>query len=120
MRIFVLDDMQERHDSCHKKFPEAEITSIFDAVGAIAHLESHLDEYDLICLDHDLGGQIFVDMNEENTGSTVAKFLSDKMIKCPIVIHSLNFWGAQNMLHYLPKAIYIPFFFEQLNRGDND
>lgn len=111
MKIFILDDMQERHDAYKKKFPEAEIISTYDAVGAIAHLSSHLNDYDLICLDHDLGLRIFVDTEDENTGSAVAKFLADKDIKCPIVIHSFNYWGAKNMLKYLPKAIYNPFFF---------
>jgi len=111
MKIFVLDDMQERHDAYRKKFPDAEIISLYDAIEAIAHLTKHLYEYDLLCLDHDLGNRIYVDINDENTGSTVAKFLADKEIKCPIVIHSLNIDGAKNMQSYLPKAHRIPFFF---------
>lgn len=111
MKIFVLDDMQARHDAYKKKFPCAEITSIYDAIGAIAHLTEHLHTYDLICLDHDLGGKVFVDIEDENTGSTVAKFLADKEIKCRIIIHSLNIWGVKNMLQYLPQAEYNPFFY---------
>ena len=109
MRIFILDDRQERHDACRKKFPDAEIISVYDAIGAIALLSTNLS-YDLICLDHDLGGKIFVDINDENSGSTVAKFLADKDIKCEIIIHSLNYWGAKNMMNYLPQAEYIPFY----------
>lgn len=112
MRIFILDDMQARHDACRKKFPDAEIISTYDAKDAITILSANLS-YDLICLDHDLGNRIFVSTNDENTGSTVAKFLADKDIKCEIIIHSLNYWGAKNMMGYLPKAKYIPFFFNQ-------
>lgn len=111
-RIFILDDMQERHDAYREKFPDAEIVSTFDAKEAIASLSNDLD-YNLICLDHDLGLRIFVDTNDENTGSAVAKFLADKEIKCPIIIHSLNYWGAKNMMGYLPKAKYMPFFFNK-------
>ena len=109
MKIFILDDMQERHDACRKKFPDAEIISTYDAKGAIAILSANLS-YDLIALDHDLGGKIFISTSEENSGSTVAKFLADKDIKCKIIIHSLNYWGAKNMMSYLPKAEYIPFY----------
>lgn len=110
MRIFVLDDMKARHDAYKKKFSNDEIISTYDAKEAIDLLSKDLN-YDLICLDHDLGNRIFISIDDENSGSTVAKFLSNKNIKCKIIIHSLNYWGAQNMLKYLPKAKYIPFFF---------
>jgi len=110
MKIFILDDMQERHDAYKRKFPDAEIISTYDAKEAIVLLSNDLN-YDLICLDHDLGLRIFVDTEDENTGSVVAKFLSDKDIKCPIIIHSLNCWGAKNMMNYLSQAEYRPFFF---------
>lgn len=65
--------------------------------------------WDLILLDHDLGNKIFVDINKENTGSTVAKFLSDKEIKGEVIIHSMNPIGAMNMQKYLPQAKWITF-----------
>ena len=113
MKIFVLDDMQVRHNAYKKKFPTAEVVSLYDATSAIEHLLVNLNNYDLICLDHDLGNRIFVSIEDKNTGSAVAKFLSDKEIKCPIIIHSLNYWGAKNMLQHLPQAKYVPFYFNK-------
>jgi len=109
MKIFILDDRQERHDAYKKKFKGCDITSTYTAEEAISVLSTNL-EWNYILLDHDLGGEIFVDTKEYNTGTTVAKFLSDKPIKGHIIIHSLNFPAAQHMLDYLPAAIYFPFF----------
>jgi hypothetical protein len=72
-------------------------------------------EWDLICLDHDLGGEVYVDSNELNTGYQVAKFLATKNPKCLIIIHSSNFWGACNMMSVLPQADYIPYFYQKEN-----
>ena len=75
---------------------------------AIEILKKGID-FDLISLDHDLGGEVFCSSELENSGYRVAQFLSDKEIKGDIVIHSWNPVGAKNMLNILPKAVYIPF-----------
>ena len=69
------------------------------------------EPFDLIFLDHDLGGQEFVDSREINTGAQFAKWLCQckNLENIPIIIHSLNYYGAKNMKHFLPKALEIPF-----------
>jgi CheY-like chemotaxis protein len=108
--IFILEDMDERIDAYRKKFPTDTLTVARTAKEAIEILEKNLN-FDLICLDHDLGLRAFVDSNDENTGYQVAKFLSMKYVSCPIIIHSLNPVGAKNMQMCLPQAKRIPAFF---------
>jgi CheY-like chemotaxis protein len=110
MRVFALDDMEERLDFFRHKFRDCELVTAKTAQEAIEILKEGLD-YDLITLDHDLGERIFVDSNDENTGYQVAKFLQDKIIKCPIVIHSMNYGGARAMQSCLPLAKHVPFCF---------
>ena len=108
-KIFFLDDMEIRQKSFKRSFPVDNITFAKSAEEAIKILEKDLD-WDLICLDHDLGNRTFVDSKDLNTGYQVAKFLSDKNIKSTIIIHSCNPVGAENMLKLLPQAVYLPVF----------
>ena len=115
MKIFILEDSVERINIFKKYLIIHELIIVSEALEAIKLLEKNC-EYDYIFLDHDLGGKIFVDSEEENTGMTVAKFLRGKDTKGNIIIHSFNTIGAKNMLAYLPDAHYIPFsvhFLEQ-------
>lgn len=73
------------------------------------------EEYDLILLDHDLGGEIYVATENENTGSAVARWISENPFtyKYPIVIvHSLNPAGAEYMVSLIPHSVRIPFIWE--------
>jgi hypothetical protein len=66
-------------------------------------------------LDHDLGGRIWTDSNEENTGYQFVKLLTEnqKQKDALIYIHSMNPIGANKMLNYLKDnnydGIWIPF-----------
>jgi hypothetical protein len=62
--------------------------------------------YDLILLDHDLGGQVYVNSDEENTGFQFCRFLTEparfeSLNDTEFVVHSWNPAGALNMLHLL-------------------
>jgi CheY-like chemotaxis protein len=108
MRVFILEDFDIRIERFKKMFMDCELTVCKTADEAISILEKDL-AFDLFLLDHDLGERIFVSIEDENTGSRVAKFLSDKDVKGQIIVHSCNPIGAKNMLYYLPKATYKPF-----------
>lgn len=71
--------------------------------------------WDIIFLDHDLGGKVFVESGED-TGWEVAKWISDNPEHEPkrIIIHSFNSAGATNMKRLLPKAEYIPGVWNQI------
>lgn len=107
MRVFILEDMTIRIDWFRKHYADHELTIATNAQEAIDILAKDLG-FELFFLDHDLGDRIFVSTADENTGSRVAKFLSDKEIKGRIIIHSWNPVGAKNMKSYLPSAEYIP------------
>jgi CheY-like chemotaxis protein len=87
MNILFLDDDDRRCHIFRSNFPSADIVNT--AEEAIAALEH--GEYDLICLDHDLGGEQMVNPRGKNTGSEVVRY----MIKNPhpakaIMIHTHN------------------------------
>lgn len=108
MKIFVLEDNLERVETFKVWFKGHKLIITDNALIAIEIFKNSLD-YDFIFLDHDLGGEVYVNIDEPNTGSTVAKFLSDKQIRGKVIIHSMNYIGADNMKGYLPQAEVIPF-----------
>lgn len=114
MKIFILDDMLERQESLLAALRELidEDAVIFCADSRKTAIEvlEHEREFDLMFLDHDLGGRVYVDSMDENTGWWVAKYIVDNNIRSKqIIIHTLNWAGAQRMLNLLPKADFIPF-----------
>lgn len=86
------------------------VTSVEYAQTA-AHAKQLLTtrDYDLIFLDHDLGGDTYVDSTEENTGAEVARFLARlEQWQDPkttvVVCHSLNPDGRKYMITTLRNA----------------
>jgi len=114
VNIFILEDNLERVATFNMLLPriyQCDITQTDDVEQAKKILLSK--QFDLIFLDHDLGGKVFVDSELPDTGYQIAKFIADNKIKYQqIIIHSMNPIGAQNMLTILSKrssAVYIPF-----------
>jgi len=72
-------------------------------------------EYDILMLDHDLGGQTFVDSDNENSGYQFAKYLIESRAqeKALCIVHSCNPWGADNIGQLLRdndyRVIMLPF-----------
>jgi len=108
MRILILEDDPNRHVRFRRNLIGAEITIVDQAQDAIELLKTK--EWDLLCLDHDLGGKIHVDSSEPNTGYAVAKWLEEnpKFQPKEIILHSLNPVGRENMKKCLPNAKEIP------------
>jgi len=107
-RVFILEDRTERMS----KFQRALIGVPFDHAADAATAKELLssEKYDLIFLDHDLGGDEFVSSDDPNTGYQVAKFIPETPnALTPAVIHSCNPGGAQNMQGVLPHAVIVPF-----------
>ena len=98
-----LDDDKIRH----AKFMEMSIghvvTQAWTAQEAIEALRQNA--YDVVFLDHDLNGAVYVDsFGEEETGYTVAKWIADNASLVNIgriIIHSYNQVGAQNIYNVL-------------------
>lgn len=106
MKILFLDDDEARHAYFAGLAFKHSVDHVRTAEEAIQALREN--QYDLACLDHDLGGRIYVDpLDLEGTGYTVAKAMSlDLGMKRPsqVVVHSFNPVGVGRMVNRLKAA----------------
>lgn len=115
MNILFLDDDSYRCAKFRSAVPSATIVN--DAASCISSLHRG---WDVVFLDHDLGGTMFQDQSEENSGSAVVRWILDNdPILGKIVVHSLNEPARKAMCQDLANAGYkvrsIPFIsFERL------
>ena len=109
-KIFILEDDPQRIKIFKIKLIQHELF-FTDNVKEAKDMFDLLGPFDYIFLDHDLGGQIYVDSDNHNTGYQFAKYISKKDLSLvqKIVVHSLNENGARKMVALLPNSIYIPF-----------
>lgn len=112
VRIFILEDSKERIDW----FKENLLTNNIDITEDVDVARELLNsfDYDIIFLDHDLGGRVYVDSKEYNTGATVSKFIHETRNKnVNVIIHSWNENGSKIMSGYLTaskvRSFYAPF-----------
>lgn len=103
-RIFILEDDPARITAF--KFAidgKAEVTVAQWVHGQYGAIESYKPPYDLLLLDHDLGGQTFVDSSEENTGAGFVRWLgkAPETDRPDIIIHSWNPDGGRAMAREL-------------------
>jgi CheY-like chemotaxis protein len=103
-RVFVLEDDPSRIETIQffwGNFADFDITSSYGEA-----IEKFNGEYNLIMLDHDLGGQIYVDIKESNTGTNFAKWLAKNCLSktAPVIIHSHNPVGSMSMEEILIKG----------------
>lgn len=116
IRILVLDDDQSRHDEFCHRFSEAGMpivdVHVETAAEAIAELRDAKKAFDLVFLDHDLGGRVNVSINDAGTGSEVARFLAANPEVYhrhgAFVVHSFNLLGAANMIRLIGSATHEP------------
>jgi CheY-like chemotaxis protein len=106
MKILFLDDDDNRHEIMAKICLRESITFVYDARAAIAALAE--DEFDVVYLDHDLGGvtsQNRMDLAQD--GRVVARWIAanaGRFASTTFVIHSLNFAGATEMASLIGDA----------------
>lgn len=111
MKILVLEDNEERRVFFKKALFGTETDYVVDANSCIEKINTV--KYDLLFLDHDLGGKVFVNPHEENTGYQVALALKNSLNKkTPVIIHSWNRPASIKMNYEIGKhAVWIPFGF---------
>lgn len=100
MRIFVLEDDRDRTDVFVKNLVGHTVVFAETALDAISKLEAY--EFDLIFLDHDLGGEQMVGTQGANTGSEVVRNMvrtyQEEAWNWPTtIVHSLNTPAAEAM-----------------------
>lgn len=100
MRILFLDDDESRHHTFKRHSIGHDVTFVFDAGGAIAALEAAA--FDLVYLDHDLGGPASQNrLDYAFDGRHVARWVADHasaFASTKFLIHSLNYAGAEGMM----------------------
>src|SRR5262245_41886870 len=103
MKILFLDDDKKRYRRFLSAHPAA--TIVHTAQEAIVALRTA--SWDVVSLDHDLGGQQFQNPQESNSGSAVVRFLAATWVPIGrIIIHFFNVPAAQDMQSLLHHAGY--------------
>ena len=100
-KILILDDDNHRHKLFAQKYATEDLTHVHTSYDAIEVLKS--TEFDYVFLDHDLGGEIYVESGP-GTGYEVAEWISNNPERKPsqmVILHSLNPPGRKNMCNIL-------------------
>jgi CheY-like chemotaxis protein len=106
MDILLLDDNQHRITFFQSGLKQHKLTVCRHASAAIKAIKTR--HYDLIFLDHDLDDA--TDLDDENSGSEVARFIADHDVQCgSIILHSENRLGRESMESILGKCQSIPY-----------
>jgi CheY-like chemotaxis protein len=120
-RVLIVEDDEGRCDWFRKHFAGCEVDVTCDVKEAIAWLAGR--DYAVILLDHDLLAEHYWSdrPDDERTGYAVAAWLAahpDCQRGATIIIHSLNYAGAERMLDALREAgrdaEHIPFHYLQM------
>lgn len=105
MAILVLEDNKHRIAYFREHFPEAIIRDNTEEFIKDLMASDHKD--DEVWLDHDLGGEIYVDSELRNCGMEVVRFLEREPMKIKrIFVHSHNTYAAKVMVSRLRAAGY--------------
>lgn len=112
MKVFILEDDPTRI-TLLIEWLQGHYLTIVDSCSKVDMFQP---PYDLILLDHDLGGRQMTE--HEDNGAAFAKLINDKINKNAIVIiHSHNPYGVKRMRDILDGGIIAPFgggFFRNL------
>lgn len=105
MKIFVLEDDPDRIRWFTRRFANHE----WDCIQTCAREYEFRPPYDLILLDHDLGGR-FVGGGSEDSGLTFIRGIKNRIgtTTC-VILHSYNPDGVKAMLAEWPESIPAPF-----------
>jgi len=107
MKILVVEDDGYRIHLFTQWLRGYPVTVATSARRAIRLLRK--EHFDIVFLDHDLGGRTFVDSSDRNTGAEVARFMAADGIAMRTVIHSQNAAGIHYIRSILPHARVVPF-----------
>jgi ActR/RegA family two-component response regulator len=97
-QILFLDDDKRRIHEFYQRLISAEndITIVETADACIAELNRQ--SFDLVCLDHDLGGEIYCDSSREDCGMEVVRWLkSNRREHGAFIVHTMNTIAAAAM-----------------------
>jgi ActR/RegA family two-component response regulator len=95
--LFLDDDRRRTHEFYQRLISEHnDITTVETAEECIAELSRQT--FDLVSLDHDLGGEIFCDSSREDCGMEVVRWLRNNRAEHGgFIIHTMNPMAAAAM-----------------------
>lgn len=97
-KCLFLDDNKERTKTFLRSVPSSD--TALTAKECIEKLKE--EEYDCVFLDHDLGGEIYVESEREDCGMEVVRWIVENSPKIKkIVIHTCNTPAATEMYNKL-------------------
>jgi CheY-like chemotaxis protein len=110
MRVLILEDRGERVAQFMENMMDHLVVVVNDSKECIRLLGAGDATWDVLFLDHDLGGQIMV-KSGENTGQEVTEWLKDRPDCKPetVILHSANPDGVKAMKFDIPDALVVPF-----------
>jgi len=108
-KILLLEDNMQRIIWFKENVGNKHQLMVADNVKDAIRIYNMFRPFDIIFLDHDLDGRVYVNSSEENTGYQFAKYLKSVKWGGTTYIHSLNEEGAKKMKGELPEAKIIPF-----------
>lgn len=113
MKILILEDDPKRISKFKQNFigRDVDVTYVEEAIDAINQIKEH--KFDILFLDHDLGGKVYEPIDDPNTGSEVARYINKNPIDSIVIVHSLSLLGKNNMLNLIKDSIYLPFVWEE-------
>lgn len=108
MKIFILEDNLNRIETFKQNLTGHEL---FIASNIeIAKTMLKFNQFELMFIDHDLGGEVYVNSEFPNTGYQLAKWIRENNITYKrLIIHSCNSIGSMNIKGLIPEAERIPF-----------
>ena len=115
MRILILEDDPNRIEIFNKNLVGAE--EIYHTEFAdVAKSKLEEQNWDVLFLDHDLGGETYVNPENTNTGSEVARWLNQNPDRIPelVIIHSMNHEAAIGMKSLIRGAALLSFGIVQI------
>ena len=112
-RVYVLDDDPNRHSMLDDRL-SAQMSEphqrFFDAESIIKQLTEDIESgimVDTVFLDHDLGGEVFVESEREDCGMEVVRFIVENKPEIrQIVVHTMNGVAGIEMRNKLMDAGY--------------
>ena len=111
MKIFLFEDSESRilafESALGKDEGKHQVVVARDVIDAGVLWED--GEFDLVLLDHDLGGEVYVPPKSPNTTTWWIHTYNPDFKGADVIIHSLNPVGSQALHHAIEGSIIIPF-----------
>lgn len=103
MKVLFLDDCPNRQKAFRSNVPHARIVAT--AAELIAEIQKEVP--DVLFLDHDLGGEVYVDSGREDCGMEVVRWMEKNAPTIPhVIVHTMNPYAGTEMRERLQTAGY--------------